>query len=157
MAIWKRTLNRHVHVALLLVAGICGQAACAGKTTAPDGLERTYAGAWLGATSEGTAIAFAVSDENIVTQITVGRDHRGCRETQMFSGLSLPIGESDLPGRVPIASSPGFGFGSGSPEGPNFVQVVGQFSSTQSVQGTVAFLNFESCGNVVAFWTATKQ
>lgn len=56
-----------------------------------------------------------------------------------------------------MASSPGFGFGSGSPEEPNFMQVLGQSSSTQSAQGTVTFLNFERCGNVVAFWTATKQ
>ena len=56
-----------------------------------------------------------------------------------------------------MRSSPGFGFGSGSLEGPNFVQVFGQFSSTQWAQGTVTFLNFESCGNTVSFWTATKR
>jgi len=134
--------HQHAPAALLLLAGICGQAACAGRSaTTPDGLSRTYGGAWVGTTSEGTTIAFAVSDRNIVTQITVGRDNRGCRDPQMFSGLSLLIGASDLAGRVPIASSPGFGFGSGSPEGRNFVQVLGQFSSTQSAQGTVAFLN----------------
>lgn len=151
-------LNHHVNVALLLLVGICGQAACAGGTaTTPDGLGRAYAGAWMGTTSEGTAIAFGVSDGNIVTHISVGRDNRGCRDTQTFSNLSLMIGEPDLPGRVPMPSSPGFGFGSGSPEGPNFVQVLGQFSSTQSAQGTVTFLNFERCGNIVAFWTATKR
>ena len=154
----KRVHNQHAPVALLLLAGICGQAACGGQTaTTPDGLSRTYVGAWVGTTSEGTTIAFAVSDGNIVTHITVGHDNHGCREAQTFSSLSVLIGESGLPGRVPRASSPGFGFGSGSPEGPNFVQVLGQFSSTESAQGTVAFLNFESCGNVVAFWTATKQ
>jgi hypothetical protein len=154
----QRVHNHRALLALLLLAGICGQAACAGKTaTTPDGLSGRYVGAWVGTTSDGTAIAFAVSDGNIVTQITVGHDNRGCREAQTFSSLSLLIGESGLPGRRPMASSPGFGFGSGSPEGPNFVQVLGQFSSTASAQGTVAFLNFESCGNVVALWTATKQ
>jgi len=150
--------NQHVHVALLLLTVICGQAACSGGTaTTPDGLGRTYAGEWMGTTSKGTAIAFDVSEGNIVTDITVGRDNRGCRDAQTFSSLSLMIGESDLPGRVPMPSSPGFGFGSGAPEGPNFVQVLGQFSSTQSAQGTVTFLNFERCGNTVAFWTATKR
>jgi hypothetical protein len=58
----KRTLNHHVNVALLLLAGICGQGACAGgPATRPDGLGRTYAGEWTGTTSEGTAIAFDVS------------------------------------------------------------------------------------------------
>jgi len=154
----KRTLNHRVNVALLLLAGIGGQAACAGgPATTPDGLGRTYAGEWMGTTSDGTAIAFDVSDGNIVTHITLGRDNRGYRDAQTFSGLSLMIGESDLPGRGPMSSRPGFGFGSGSAEGPNFVQVLGQFSSTQSAQGTVTFLNFERCGNTVAFWTATKR
>ena len=55
--------NRQVPVALLLLAGICGQAVCAGGTpVTPDGLGRTYAGAWMGMTSEGTAIAFNVSE-----------------------------------------------------------------------------------------------
>ena len=71
----KTTLTEHVKVALLLLAGVCGQAACAGDTaTTPDGLGRMYAGAWRGTTSEGTAIAFDVSDGNIVTHITIGRD-----------------------------------------------------------------------------------
>jgi hypothetical protein len=154
----NRMRNQHVFIALLLLAGICGQGACAGGTaTTPDGLERTYAGEWTGTTSEGTAIAFGVSDRNIVTNITVGRDSGGCRDTQTFSSLSVIIGESDLPGRVPMPSSPAFGFGSGSPEGRNFVQVLGQFPSTQSAQGTVTFLNFEQCGNTVAFWTATRR
>ena len=154
----KTTLNEHVKVALLLIAAICGQVACAGgPATRPDGVGRTYAGAWMGTTSEGTAIAFDVSDGNIVTQITVGRDNGGCRDAQTFSSLSLMVGRADVPGRVAMPSSPGFGFGSGSPEGPNFVQVLGQFSSTQSAQGTVTFLNFDRCGNTLAFWTATKR
>jgi hypothetical protein len=111
----------------------------------------------VGTTTEGTTIAFVVSDGNVVTQINVGRDNRGCRDAQNFSGLSLLIGESGRPGRVPTGStSPGFGFGSGPPDGPNFVQVLGEFSSTQSAQGTVTFLNFDRCGDGVAFWTATK-
>ena len=49
-------LTEHVKVALLLLAGVCGQAACAGGTaTMPDGQGRTYAGEWTGTTSEGTA------------------------------------------------------------------------------------------------------
>lgn len=153
----KRVRNLRAALALLLLAGICGEAGCAGETaTTPDGLSRTYVGEWVGTTTEGTTIAFVVSDGNVVTQINVGRDNRGCRDAQNFSGLSLLIGESGRPGRVPTGSSPGFGFGSGPPDGPNFVQVLGEFSSTQSAQGTVTFLNFDRCGDAVAFWTATK-
>src|SRR6185437_9641890 len=74
-AMRKTTLNEHVKVALLLLAGICGQGGCAsGPATGPDTLGPTYAGAWMGTTSEGTAIAFDVSEGNIVTHITIGRD-----------------------------------------------------------------------------------
>jgi hypothetical protein len=142
---------------ILFLVGICGLAACTGgSATAPDGLKRTYAGEWNGMTSQGTAIALTVSAENVVTSIVIGRDFNGCREAQTFSGLSLGIGESGPPGRMPTPANPGFGFGSGSPEAPEFVQVTGQFTSSQAVSGTVTFLNFE-CGNAVAYWNATKR
>lgn len=143
---------------ILFLVGICGATACSsGSVTAPDGLERTYTGEWAGTTSQGTAIAFSVSAENIVTSITIGHDFNGCRDTRTFPSLSLIVGESGLPGRVPTPSNPGFGFGSGSPEAPNFVQVTGQFTSSQAANGTVAFLNFEPCGNAVAHWNAAKR
>ena len=143
---------------VIVLVGMCGTTACSdGSVTAPDGLERTYTGGWTGATSQGTTITFSVSAANIVTSITIGHDFHGCRDTQTFSGLSVGIGESGLPGRLPTPSSPGFGFGSGSPEAPNFVQVTGQFISSDAANGTVTFLNFEECGNTVAHWHATKR
>jgi hypothetical protein len=50
----------------------------------------------MGTTSDGTAIAFDVSDVNIVTNITLGRDNRDCRDAQTFSGLSRMIGDATL-------------------------------------------------------------
>ena len=145
-------------VRVLCLIGIWSSTACSGgSVTAPGGLERAYTGEWTGATSQGTIITFNVSALNIVTSITIGHNFNGCRDTQTFSSLSLGIGESGLPGRVPTPSNSGFGFGSGSPEAPNFVQVTGQFTSSQSANGTVTFLNFEKCGNTVALWNATKH
>jgi hypothetical protein len=141
---------------ILALAGMC--AACSGGNVAAPGVpERSYAGDWTGTTSQGTGIELRVSAQNILTSITIGRDFNGCRDTHMFSSLSVVIGESGLPGRVPTPSTPGFGFGSGSPEGPNFVQVIGQFTSSQIAQGTVTFLNVEKCGNAVAHWNATRR
>jgi len=143
---------------IFCLVGILGTAACSGgSVTAPDALDRTYGGEWAGTTSQGTGIGFSVSAQNIVTSITIGLDFNGCRDTHTFSGLSVVIGESGLPGRVPTPSIPGFGFGSGSPEAPNFVQVIGQFTSNQAAHGTVTFLNFEKCGNAVALWNAGKR
>lgn len=150
----------------LFLVGICGVTACNnGSGTAPDGLEGTYTGEWSGATSQGGSVAFSVSAQNIVTFLTIGHDFNGCRGTQRFSSLSIAIGQSGLPGRLPtyfalegIAdSNPGFGYGSGSPEAPNFVQLTGQFQSGQAANGTVTFLNFEKCGNTLAHWNATKR
>jgi hypothetical protein len=92
-----------------------------------------------------------------VTAITVEHDFNGCRGTDTFPSLSLDIGTSGLVGRMPTPSNPGFGFGSGSPEGPNFTQVTGMFTSTQAANGTVTFLNFANCGNTVAIWNATRR
>src|SRR5688572_13683671 len=143
---------------VLFLIGMWSTTACSsGSVTAPGGLERAYTGEWTGATSQGTTITFSVSALNIVTSITIGHNFNGCRDTQTFSSLSLGIGESGLPGRVPTPSNSGFGFGSGSPEAPNFVQVTGQFTSSQSANGTVTFLNFEKCGNTVALWNAIKH
>lgn len=152
-----RIATRLSVICILFLVGVCGITACrSGRVTAPDGLERTYTGEWTGTTSQGTAIAFSVSAQNIVTSLTIGHDFNGCRDMQTFPGLSVAIGESGPPGRVPTPSSPGFGFGSGSPEAPNFLQVTGQFASGQAAHGT-AFLNFETCGNSVAIWNATKR
>jgi hypothetical protein len=145
-------------VRVLFLIGIWSITACnSGSATAPGGLERAYTGEWIGATSQGTTITFSVSAPNIVTSITIGHSFNGCRDTQTFSGLSVGIGESGLPGRMPTPANPGFGFGSGSPEAPTFVQVAGQFTSSQAANGTVTFLNFQGCGNTVALWNATKR
>jgi hypothetical protein len=145
-------------VRVLCLIGIWSSTACSGgSVTAPGGLERAYVGEWTGATSHGATITFSVSAPNIVTSITIGHSFNGCRGTQTFSGLSVGIGESGLPGRMPTPSNPGFGFGSGSPEAQNFVQVAGQFTSGQAANGTVTFLNFQECGNTVALWNATKR
>jgi hypothetical protein len=86
---------------VLFLVGICGATACGGgSVTAPDGLQGAYTGEWAGNTSQGASVAFSVSAQNIVTSITIGHNFSGCRDTQMFSGLSVPIGESGFPGRV---------------------------------------------------------
>jgi hypothetical protein len=92
-----------------------------------------------------------------VTSITVGHDFNGCRDTRMFSSLSLVVGASAAPGRIPTPSAPGFGFGSGPPDAPNFVQVTGQFTSRHAANGTLTFLNFGKCGNTVAQWRASRR
>ena len=121
----------------------------------------TYTGDWNGTTSQGRAIAFTVSADQKVTSITVGYSFNGCSGSKTFSNLSLaiarvqpPPGNPQAPG--PFANNPGFGFGSGAPDGADFVQVSGAFTAAQSATGSVVFGAYSVCGNSGAIWTATK-
>jgi hypothetical protein len=139
---------------LLIVTLLAGATACGGDPTSPSG-GSDYTGQWSGTTAQGTSILFTVSADQVVTSITVGYDFNGCKGSNTFSNLSLPIGRSGFGGQT-TSGSPVFGFGSGSPENPNFTQVEGTLVSDRTANGSVTFLNF-SCGNTVALWNATKR
>ena len=96
-----------------------------------------YDGEWSGTTSQGRPITFTVSADQKVTAITVGYSFGSCNGTNTFSNLNLDIGTSPIPGAPQIG--PGFGFGSGSPELPNYTQLFGNFSSSTAVTGSVIF------------------
>ena len=114
-----------------------------------------YDGEWTGTTSQGRPITFTVSPDQKVTDITVGYSFGSCSGTNTFSNLNLDIGTSPFPGAPQIG--PGFGFGSGSPELPNYTQIYGNFSSSTSVNGSVIFGAYAGCGNSGGIWSATKR
>lgn len=143
---------------LIFILGTCAAAACGGgNVTGPSEPGISFTGEWSGTTPQGASIAFSVSANQTVTSITVGYRFNGCSGTNTFSNLSLDIGQSGFPPRVPTQSNPGFGYGSGSPEAPNYTQVLGTFTSGQTATGSVTFLNFTNCGNAVTNWSATKR
>lgn len=144
---------------LFFIVGLCAAAgACRnGGVTSPDGPGSSYTGEWSGTTSQGAAIAFSVSASQTVTSITVGHQFNGCTGSNTFSNLSLDIGQSPFPSRVPTPGNPAFGYGSGSPEGANYTQVTGTFTSSQTAAGSLLFMNFPNCGNAVASWSAAKR
>jgi hypothetical protein len=123
-------------------------------TPTPPGSER-YDGEWSGTTSQGRPITFTVSADQRVTAIAAGYSFNGCSGTNTFSNLNLAIGTPPNPAAP--ASAPGFGFGSGPPDGPNFTQISGSFGSTTAANGTITFLGFAGCGNSVGIWTAAKR
>jgi hypothetical protein len=114
-----------------------------------------YDGQWSGTTSQGRPITFSISSEQKVTAITVGYSFNGCSGVNTFSNLNLDIGSPPNP-RAP-STGPGFGYGSGPPDGPNYTQVYGSFSSTTMATGSVIFGGYPGCGNAGGFWTATKR
>ena len=146
---------------LFFIVAVCAAAsACSNDgVTTPTPSASSYAGEWSGTTSQGAPISFSISAGQTVTSITVGYKFNGCSGSNTFANLSLQIAtaQSPFPPRVPTGDSPGFGFGSGPPEGANYTQVLGTLPSGQTSTGSVAFLNFSDCGNAVANWTATKH
>jgi hypothetical protein len=114
-----------------------------------------YDGQWSGTTSQGRPITFIVSSAQKVTDITVGYSFNGCSGVNTFSNLNLDIGNPPNP-NVP-SLGPGFGYGSGPPDGPNYTQVYGSFSSNTMATGSVVFGDYPGCGNAGGFWTATKR
>jgi hypothetical protein len=150
----------HSHRMLLLMVTVCVAASACNRSgvTTPSTSGSSYTGEWSGTTSQGAPISFSVSADQTVTSITVGYKFNGCSGTSTFANVSLkiPTAQSPFPPRVPTPI-PGFGYGSGPPEGANYIQVVGIFPSDQTSTGSLAFLNFSNCGNAVASWNATRH
>jgi hypothetical protein len=130
--------------------------ACGGGTPtapSPDG-PVSYEGQWSGTTAQGRAISFTVSPGPKITALAVGYSFGGCSGTQTFTDLSLDIGSP--PNSIRPSVGAAFGFGSGPPDGANYTQVYGSFTSSSAATGTVTFLGY-ACGNTVAAWSATKR
>jgi hypothetical protein len=143
-----------------LTVALCGAASsCASGPSTPSPL--VYDGAWNGTTSQGRSITVIVSSDQKVTSITVEYNFNGCSGSKTFSNLSLTIAKSQPPPGNPQApgpfDNPGFGFGSGAPDGADFTQVSGAFTSSQTATGSVVFGGYSGCGNGCAIWTATKR
>lgn len=136
---------------VLLTGGLSG---CGSSPTTPTGGAPRYDGRWNGTTSQGRPITLGVSLDQKVTAITVGYSFGGCSGLNTFSNLNLDIGNSPNPATT---LGPGFGFGSGPPDGPNYTQVYGSFSSNTTATGSVVFGGYPGCGNGGGIWTATRD
>jgi len=55
-----------------------------------------------------------------------------------------------------VQHGPGFGYGSGPPDPPNFTQIYGSFSSSTSATGSMIFGAYTGCGNSIGIWSAAK-
>ena len=115
-----------------------------------------YDGEWSGTTSQGRMIAFTVSTDRKVTTITAGYNFNGCSGMKTFANLNLAIGTTPFP-TTPAALDPGFGYGSGAPDGPNYTQVYGNFTSSTTASGSLVFGDYTGCGSGGGIWSATKR
>ena len=140
-----------VTVVWCVLMSACGNSDSSPTTPSSAG----YDGQWSGTTSQGKPITFTVAPEQKVTAITVGYGFNGCSGEKAFSGLNLDIGFPPVPS--PLTIGPGFGYGSGPPDKPNYTQVYGSFTSTTRATGSVVFGDYSGCGNGGAIWTASKR
>jgi hypothetical protein len=138
---------------LLIGLSGCGRSTVNHPTT-PSGDALRYDGQWKGTTSQGRPITFTVSLNQKVTAITVGYSFNGCSGLNTFSTLNLDIGNTPNPA---TSLGPGFGFGSGPPDGPNYTQIYGSFSSNTTATGTMIFGGYPGCGNAGGIWSATRD
>jgi hypothetical protein len=150
------SLAIHISFLVLLTGGLsgCGTSTASSPTTTTGSAPR-YDGQWKGTTSQGRPITFTVSSDQKVTAITVGYSFNGCSGLNTFSNLNLDIGSPPNPAAVTLG--PGFGFGSGPPDGPNYTQVYGSFTSNTTATGSVVFGGYPGCGNSGEFWMATRN
>jgi hypothetical protein len=147
--------SRVVTVVCCAVLSACGGSDSTPITPSPGETLR-YDGQWSGTTSQGKPITFTVASDQKVTAITVEYNFGGCSGLKTFSGLNLEIVYPPVR-TTPLTPGPGFGYGSGSPEAPNYTQLAGWFTSSTMANGTVVFGGYPGCGNAVGIWTATRR
>lgn len=133
-----------------LVTGLAILIWCACAPPAPPRVapRRDFSGRWTGRTSQGRAIAFTVSG-NQITALTVDYACGGGS-----GSLTLPAGVPllNLSGR-PAAT---ITFSSDGPSGPTRIVVRFLFQSARSANGLVEFTNDPACGSSEVTWTATR-
>jgi len=137
--------------AINVTASFFNYTGCGSSTTfltAFKGNPPSYSGQWSGSTSQGAPVAFVVADLKI-TSITLGFNFGGCAGTTTHPSLAMPI--AAVGGRV------GFSYTSGSPELPDYTQIIGYFNSATAADGVVVFTGYPGCANQTATWTASLR
>ena len=130
--------------------------ACGGSATTPSPAGTlSFEGQWSGTTVQGRPITFTVSPDQKVTAISVGYNFGGCSGVKTFSNLNLDIGFPPNPTGPQLG--PGFGYGSGPPDEPNYTQVYGSFTSSNTATGSAIFGDYTGCGTTLGIWSATKR
>ncbi len=119
-------------------------------------------GEWTGTTSQGMPIAFSVSSNDTVTNISLGYRFNDCSGTLTFSDLLVPTNPNVvcIPGPCSgvIESYRAFAHADGALPGGARTTVNGLFLPGNHAQGQAGFFDFPDCGTAAPVeWTATRQ
>jgi len=144
-------------MSLCAVLSACGT----GAPTTPSSGGPNLAGQWGGTTSQGTPIAFTISPDQKVTELSVGYSFNGCSGSQTFTGLNLDTAPNVtcIPAPCPgsVSSYRAFGYSSGRIDEPA-TSVNGLFLSSSTAQGLAGFANYPGCGTALSVpWSAAKR
>ena len=135
--------------------------ACTNGPTTPSA-SSSSAGQWSGTTSQGAAMAFTVSESEMVTSITIGHDFNSCSGSVTFSNLNLPTAPNVtcIPGPCSgtVSSSRAFGYSSSGPIGGPRTSVNGLFLPGNRADGQANFVNYPGCGTATGVtWSAARR
>ncbi len=143
--------------------------ACGGSEATAPSSSNGFAGRWTGTvvvaplmapgtgviTFQNQPLSFTVSDDQRVTDFSIGYSFRACSGVKTLTGISIGVGASAF--RNP--GEQGWGYASpplGS-DGNDRFEVYGAFTSERAAYGTSLFIEFPGCGSGIGNWTATKQ
>lgn len=151
MSDWRKTFRAlRLFVASILITF----AGCGGSSDGPSNVVVGQSGLWVGTTLPGESIQFSVSTNQAVTSITSGYKLNGCSGMIELTSVNLPVRE--FPG-VTGAITPGFEYMSGAFASPNYLRIVGSFTSATEARGFLLFDEYQGCGSGVINWTATRR
>jgi hypothetical protein len=154
----RREIVLFLSIALCAFTNACGDT---GPTPPSSAAPGSLVGQWSGTTSQGRPVTFVVSADQKVTAITVGYSFNGCSGVNTFSSLALDIattGQTPFPPRgETMPGRPAFFYASGTPDGPNHLQLYGSFPSSTTAGGYAFFGEYQGCGTAVGIWNASRR
>jgi hypothetical protein len=145
----------------LLSVGLVVVDACSGPTAPTPAATSLSAGRWSGTTSQGKALTFTVSKEEMLTEISIGYQVNGCSGVQTFADLNVRTAPEVIcvgPCPAGVSSFRQFAYSSGSPGRGPTTAVNGLFLPGNRAEGRASFLEYQDCGTESAVtWTATRR
>jgi hypothetical protein len=151
--------NRSTALAYCAIVA-CAASACSRPILPFPRAASLSVGEWNGTTSQGMPIAFSVSEDEMVTTITLGHRFNGCSGSETFSDLNVRSAPdlTCIPGPCSgrLASYRAFGFADGPSSGPR-TQINGLFLPGDRAQGQASFFDYHGCGNATVEWSATRR
>lgn len=161
----KRSAARRPAILALCVAALASSlsGACGGPASPSATDQSRTTGQWSGTTSQGMPIAFSVSQDEMVTTITLGYRFNSCSGTQTFSDLNVPTKRDVIcvpgPCSDSVSSYRAFNFADGSRViGEPMTSLNGLFLPGNRAEGQAAFIDYAGCGTASGVtWTAFRR